>query len=298
LLLQYLFQCNCPVASEEARYPEQVDVIVPACRYVTTRLSPSGQLLYIREKRLWSTQAHLLDLQTNEKITSTLPDSDFYFLTDDLLYVSYRGEEYILNRTTGDQYPIQSFRALRPDAYANSDVNLKLLAEALRRGKYVFLINDNDTVIALASDFPASSDHSFITGWFDIPGFGADRVEQFLGENGIVYQFIPANFPGEVLSPDGRFVARADGIYLVETGQKIVEGYSSSRFFRPHSGKYFAVRGWTSDGTGVIYSKFLNPCLIETNFIILDDPACFIEVPQPVIKLKMPEEYLLSQKTP
>lgn len=48
LLLQYLFQCSCPSASEEARYPEQVDVVVPACRYVTTRLLPGGRFLYIR----------------------------------------------------------------------------------------------------------------------------------------------------------------------------------------------------------------------------------------------------------
>ena len=47
LLLQYLFQCSCSPASEEARYPEQVDVIVPACRNGGINLSPTGRLLYV-----------------------------------------------------------------------------------------------------------------------------------------------------------------------------------------------------------------------------------------------------------
>ena len=101
-----------------------------------------------------------------------------------------------------------------------------------------------------------------------------------------------------MVSPDGRFVARADGIYLVETGERIVEGYSASKFYRAYSRKYFKVRGWNYGGSGVIYSKFLNPCLIETSFFIFDDPACYYEVPQPVVILKMPEEYLLPQQRP
>jgi len=284
LLLQYLFQCGCSVASNEARYPEQVDVIVPACRYASTRLLPSGRLLYVQEKWFLYSSAYLLDLQTDKKITIALPKGPFYFLTDNLVYVS-SGEEYILDWANEKQYPIQKFVYSRPDAYVDGDANLRLLAEALHRAKYVFLINDIDTVVALASDFVVNPEHNFITDRFDIPGFGTNRMEQFLSENSIVYQSIPANFPGEAVSPDGRFIALHDGIYLVETNQKIVDAHPSR------------LRGWIYDSRRVIYSSD-GPCLIQTNFLIFDDTACFFEVPQPVLKLKVPEEYLLPAEIP
>jgi len=297
LLLQYFFQCSCPAASEEARYPDEMDVIVPACQHANSRLSPSGGLLYVRETESRPTSTYLLNLQTYEKIPFTLPESAFYFLTDDLLYVipHYGGNEYILNRITEEQYPIQEFTSLYSNAYINGNFNLGLLAEALRAAKDVFLISNN-IVVALAPDFPASSKHNFLVNRFDIPGRGSDRVEQFLQEYDIVYQTVSVSFPEEVVSQDGRFVARADGIYLVETGQKVVEGYSASRSYRAYSRKYFMVRGWTHDSTSVIYSKFLNPCLIETSGFFLDSPVCFYEVPQPVLKLKVPEKYLSPAK--
>jgi hypothetical protein len=301
LLLQYFFQCSCPAASEEARYPEEVDVIVPACHHVYSMLSPSGRLLSVKEEDSGSTSTYIMDLQTGEKIPFALPEkSGFYFLTDNLLYVSlaYGDPEYILDRTTGDRYSIQFFSSLRPDAYEGSDANLSLLAAALRQAKYVFFRDYDDSIIALDPDFPTSSENNFIIERFDIPGENPNRTEQFLKENNIAYQMILPDFPDEVVSRDERFVARPDGIYLVETGQKIVEGYSASRFYRAYSRKYFFARGWTYDGSAVIYSKFLNPCLIESGFLILDDPICIIEVPQPVIKLKVPEEYLLPKQTP
>ena len=279
LLLQYLFQCGCPPVSEEARYPEEVDVIVPACQNVSSKLSPSGRLLYIHEEQ--SAFTYMLNLQTGERMPFTLPEKGgFYFLTDNLLYVSLSyQEEYILDRITGDQYPVKRFSSLRPDAFVGGHANLSLLAEALREAKYVFFRDYDDTIVALDPDFPASTENNFVIDRFGIPDKNPNRTEQFLKENSIVYQTILPDFPEEVASPDRKFTARADGIYLVETGQKIVEGVSSS------------VRGWTNDSRGVIYSRFRDPCLIRTNFFIFDDYGCYFGVPQPVLKLKIPEEY-------
>jgi len=295
LLLQYLFQCNCPPASEETRYPDEVDVIVSACPQSRVRLSPSGRLLYVNEERSGIATTYLLNLQTMERIDVT--NQPFpSFLTDDLWFVESGIDDYIIDRITGKQYPIQKFVYSRPDAEINGETNLTLLAESLRQAEHVFLIGaSQDTVIALASDFRTYPEHNFLTNRFDIPDF---NMEQFLRENNIIYQTVIPDFPDEAVSRDGRFVARAEAIYLAETEQKIVEGYSPSRFYRAYSRKYFAVRGWTYDNAGVIYSKFLNPCLIETNFFILDAPGCFIEVSQPVLLLKVPEEYLLPTESP
>lgn len=278
LLLQYLFQCNCPPASEEARYPEQVDVIIPACSYDFSRLSPSGRFLYVREESQELTSAYLLDLETKERIEVTAqPFSSF--LTDDLWFVGSGLQAYVIDRVTGVQYPIQRFEYSHPDAVINGKTNLPLLAESLRQADQVFLVGTStDTAVALVSKFQTSPEQNFTADRFDIPDF---NMERFLQENNIAYQIVLPDFLDEAVSPNRKLIARSDGIYLIETGRKIVEGYSLS------------VRGWTYDGRGVIYSHALGRCLIRITFPFADDPMCFFRVPQPLLKLKVPEEYLL-----
>jgi hypothetical protein len=297
LLLQYLFQCNCPIASEEWRYPKRVDVIVSACEYIGSRLSPSGRLLLISEKANGGSTIYLLDLQSMERAhlsNQTYP----IFLTDDLWFLESGLEDTIIDRATGRQYPIQSFENWRENAYINGEPNIELLVAALWQAEYVFFDQmHNDTVIVLMFDFLTNPSDSFTFDRVHIPtGDFNNKVEQFLQVNNIIYQTIPEDFMEEAISPDGKLVARTDGIYIIETGQKIVNSYSIGGLFHPFSGKYLEVRGWSYDGTGVIYSKFRNPCLIE--MVMFGSLACFYEVTQPLIILKMPEEYFTSTQTP
>ena len=293
LLLQYLFQCSCPDLSAELRYPKEVDVIVPACRYWRSTLSPSGRLLYVQEKDGSSNSTYFLDLQTSEKMPFTLSEGSNHFITDNFVFHSHYGDdEYILDITTGNNYPIQNVTKLKPNIFSMGDVDPRLLLEALSKVDQIFLIDEIfQPVVAISLDFRTHPENSFVFDVLDFPGDEPDRVEQFLKEFKIVYNYVPADFPQEVLSPNGRFIARKDGIYLVETDQKIVDGFSPSGNYRDYSGRYFSVRGWSYDSSGAIYSKFLNPCLVEMG--ILDEVGCFIPVPQPLIKLKVPEEYLL-----
>ena len=269
LLLQYLFQCNCSAASTESRYPEKVDVVVSACRYGSSVLSPSGQLLYVEEGDFDFFPAYVLDLQTNEKVLSNLGEGSNYFLTDDLLFLSleyghegYEGGDYILDRTTGKQYPMQSFRSLRNDAFVNNQPNLELLAIELRDAKDVYLI-DNDTIVAFKLNFQTSPERSFYIDQKDLPGRDPNRAEQFLQENQIDYHVVWGLFQEDALSPDGRFIASMDGIYLAGSGERIVEAYALSGLFLSDTEKYFSVKGWFSDSSGVIYAKFQDPCLVE-----------------------------------
>ena len=71
LLLQYLFQCSCPPASEEARYPDEMDVIISACQQSYVELSPSGRLLAVHEEQAGLTSTYLLDLQSMERTEIT-----------------------------------------------------------------------------------------------------------------------------------------------------------------------------------------------------------------------------------
>jgi hypothetical protein len=276
LLLQHYFQCQCPAASEETRYPEEVDVIISACRESYVALSPSGRLLYVREKDF----SYLLDLQTSRRTdVSNQPYSTF--LTDDVGFIEYP-ESYIVDLTTGKQYPIQQFRYSRPDAQVNGDTDLLLLVEHLQQADKVYFIDDSDTVVALASDFRTNLKQNFIANKYDLPDF---RMEKFLQLNNITYRSITIRYPHEVLSPNGRLIARDNGIYLGETNQMIVKAPVSF------------VRGWTSDGHGVIYAVS-DRCLLQLALPMGDDSWCEIEVPQPVLLLNVPEEYLVSTQTP
>ena len=277
LLLQYLFQCNCPVASEEARYPREVEVIISACQSGYVELSPSGHLLYVRYKAL----TYLLDLQTRQRTDiSNQPSSSF--LTDSLGFIEDGITDYVIDRTTGKQYPIKAFRFWRENAYVNGKPNLEILISNLHQAEQVFLTPNYSTVVVLMPNFFADPEQSFTFDRSDFPQWGPHRIEQSLQENNIAYQTVLADFPHEVMSPDERFIARDDGIYLAETNQMIVKA--------PIPG----VRGWTYDGRGVIYTS--NRCLFYTSFP--GDGGCLKWVPQPVIKLKVPDEYLSSTQMP
>lgn len=292
LLLQYLFQCNCPPTSEEARYPQQVDIVVSACRYESSILSPSGRLLYVQEKGVGAASTYLLNLDTNRKTLFTLLDGSNYFLTDDLIFHSlYGDDEYILDITTSIRYPIQDVRQLRPSVYSMGKIDSNSLSKVLLQVDQIFLIDDAfEPTIALSSDFRIHPEKSFTLDAFDFAYSETDSVEQFLQQADLVYQKLPPRFSNEIQSPDGKFVARADGIYSIETGKQIVGRISSLRSW--------LVKGWTDDGSAVIYSQNIDPCVIETNFGFLDSYACYLKVPQPLVKLKVPGEYFISQETP
>jgi hypothetical protein len=262
-------QCNCPGFTQEFRYPKQADVVISACHLTYAELSPSGKLLYVKEDDL----AYLMDLQTGDRIdVSTQPYS--IFLTDDLGFIQYP-ESYLVDRTTGRQYPIKKFADWQ---------QLDVLAIALQKSQSVFFDEHNGTLMALAQDHRTQPEHNFYLSQFEFPGKNRDLMKQFLQQNSIIYQTINNDYPGEVLSSDRRLVARDDGIYLVENNKLIVPGIH--RLF---------VRGWLNDGTAAIYtSHSFEPCLLRLSIpIVGDDSWCEIRVPQPVIKLKVPEEYLL-----
>ena len=295
LFLQLIFQCGCPSSSNEFRYPDEVDVVIPACKYDEITMSPSGKTLYVNKKVVGKDVSYFWNLQTDEKFPFTIPDGSKYFLTDDVLFLrldygkGHEGGEYILDRVTGQQYPIQEFFFWSSNAKNNGEIDLDFLIKSLRGARDIFLLN-NDTVVALNENFAVHPELNFIVSAY-FPGREVERVEKFLQQNSITYSYVPYGYSHETMSPDSRFIARPDGVYLAETEQKIVEGFSSTGEFRPHSGRYFLVIGWMYDGSGVIYSKLGDICLIEIS--LYDGAGCFIKVPQPVLKLKVPQEYLI-----
>ncbi|MDP1614626.1 MAG: hypothetical protein Q8L68_02405 [Methylococcales bacterium] len=296
LMLQYLFQCGCPLNSAESRYPDRVDVIVSACpNNSIVRLSPSGRFLFLGKDELLSDGNYIINLHTGEKSNvSGLSKGTVYFLNDEIMFHMFYGiDEYLLNLATGEQHPIQEFKGLRSDAYINGYANPNVLVESLQESENVFLVDD-DIIVALASDFNLSNKNNFFVDRFDISGDSLERVEEFLLANNILFTHIPdyPEYLPEVVSPNGIFVAHDDGIYLAETKQKIVDGYPGYQSFFVYNGKYSSLYGWVYDSTGVIYANSFGQCLIRFGLPFMDGSECLIKVPQPVLKLKVPQEYL------
>jgi hypothetical protein len=97
--------CSCPAASEEARYPREVDVLVSACQDRLIELSPSGRYLDVNISRP-QPQRFLLDLATGD-VQDPPTHHAYTFITDDLLLVDPRSADpYLLARSTGQEMPI------------------------------------------------------------------------------------------------------------------------------------------------------------------------------------------------
>lgn len=275
--------------SEEWRYPTDIDVVVSACTYRSSILSQSGRLFYVREEKNGVVSSYLLNFETNEKRPLVLPNGSNYFLTDNLVFHSlYGDDEYVLDIDSGNIHLLQRFRY-----YVNGNLDTEKLVDELQKASSVFLIN-NDNILSLGVGFPNQFDSNFVIDRGDLPGRESDRLDNFLEDHNIVFtkivqDFVP-RYPNEVISPEGRFIAQGDGIHIVETGQQIA-GKGS-----PWIRGWGSVRGWTPNGSAVIYSYFLKPCVFQAPGF--DGTVCVLKVPQPVLKINMPEEYLLPASLP
>ena len=84
LLAQWVFQCQCPAASEAVRYAP-FRLVAPACSDPTVRVSPSGTYLLLTERAARPPVTVLVDVVTGPRIV--LPDATIstVFVTDTLL---------------------------------------------------------------------------------------------------------------------------------------------------------------------------------------------------------------------
>jgi len=280
LLLQYYFQCKCPSGSEKARYPKEVEILVSPCscpcNYHYVKLSPSGRFLYFYEDKSGDIKTSLLDLETGQQ-TPTQPITNF--VTDEIAY-TWKPRE-LIDISTQQQYPIQSFRDLQPNAYSDDMLNQQILVDTLKQAKKIYMV-DAGSIIVLMSESPTNMEKNFIFNILDEGNRLESPFDKFLADNSIRYTATLYDFATQAVSPDGRFIARNDGIYLATTDQKIVEGVP--RLF---------VRGWVSDSSGAIYTSMWDePCWPGSSIEGVYS-SCEFQVTQPVIKLKVPEMYMV-----
>lgn len=186
--LQYLLQCNCPSVSEEARYPENVDILFSACLdpiYYRASVSPSGRyaIVYVRRP---TTQKYLYDSKLD--VANPLnKEIGYIFLTDDLL-VSTGGDDgrtFSLYDLSG-----QRLSSLKRIPVSKVDHISPLLIEAIYKPYKVYVLFFK-LMIALSPDL-SSSDLNFVLDWsYSSNPYIKDEITDALLKNGIVVETVP-----------------------------------------------------------------------------------------------------------
>ena len=283
LLPQYLFRCAYPAASEAARYPAHVEVLISACKDARVIVSPGGQRMSVRVS---GQPMYMVDLETQRRVSLPVLDS-YSFVTDSLLMVKpeAKGEPiYLFDVNTLVQLPITDlYWSNTPTLADGRTLDPAVVLPLLQQADQVFLINNGILLIM--------QNHAYTINKFCLPSkdHSGEMAREFLELHHIPYAVSKQQYGAEGLpSFSGRFVFRQDGIYLDATGERIVENYHLS------ADDYFVAKGWVSDDRGVVIHKGAH--LLDLTWlgdpISLEPTGSYIYVPQPVLLLKVPEQYL------
>jgi hypothetical protein len=282
LALQYLFQCQCPPASERVRY-RPFTLLVSACRqpFLYDR-SPNGRMLVFTERRSPQT-IQLLDLETRQThaldVRGTKPT--LRFLTDHLLvarsFIGLERHYTLLDRSGTRRVALPSIKVWRdpldPPTLARLQQMDQVIALPVTAVSY--------ELVALGHDPFAHPEDNLVL----VPSEYDDRermLQQF-DAAGIAYHQLPlpvttGRVQGVPYAPSGRFWADHEGIALAATGERIV-ALGDTAFAPNRRG------GWVLDERAVIYQR-------GTRHVIdLGLAFHFFPVTHPLLLLEVPEEY-------
>jgi hypothetical protein len=280
--LQYAFQCQCPIEGEEARYPESIDVLFSACEDPgSVRLSPSGRYwqITLHDKR------YSYDYATDQLRPYSLPGPGF-FLTDEYIMTfepnsssHFKDHKHYLYSVGGEK--LLQFNL----AQINDDLSLDATTiRAFRDADKVYIFEGR--AVALAKDPLQNLAANYVLGDPDDGSLTAKQIEQILEQYGINYQ---VTTPGRI-SHNG--LMQSDdvrGIMLIANGKTLASNYN------PYNDLNCDLTAglWVYEDRGAIMSQrrmYLTGCStgrpIEVNAF---------EIPQPLLLLKVPPEYLSPQ---
>jgi hypothetical protein len=276
--LQYLLQCQCPTASEEARYTDNMDVLFSACENpLFLDDSPSGR--YIRVSLHGS--IFIYD-QQSDALSQSIQQGRVYFLTDDLIVFTKKSNnsepiEYILFDLNKDQQlTLELIPMDRNHAYNPAALTVFHKADKV----YVTGSHSAGLAVALAQDYLQHPESNFVFGRaIAVSPTPVEEITDILQSNGIDFELSMAR---NNVSHNGSYEFSGDDIVLVPSKQLI------SRVFNPDD--RFYGQAWAYEDKGVIYESPQGVYLIGRP----DRPLSLLlfRVPQPLLLLKVPIEYL------
>ena len=284
-ILQYVFQCQCPTESEEARYPENIDVLFSACDEPgSVRLSPSGRYWQIA----LNGKRYFYDYQTGQLRPDFLPGKA-YFLTDEYIAQLNSNGSLHFKDYTAYLYNFSGERLLQFNLLQiNHDLSLDTTTiNALRAASNVYVFQN--WAVVLAKDTLQNPTANYVLGAPDNRSLSIEEIEKVLQEYEFDYEIPSPNIASHngLMQSDHR-----RGIVLTATGQTIVPNYQPAN--NPYHLSITADQ-WVYDDRGTLWYNSSTPYLFPAG----PGPIVFQFGPkltQPILLLKIPLDYLTPQQ--
>lgn len=266
--------------------PPNTEVLVSACKQPVVQGIPGGDTLFVHEVR--TGKMYLLDLKTGEK--RKIPNDPFLlnrgiFLSSELALLegslvrpdnSNYLPHYILDLTNGERYELLDLDTLpRLEGGKFDPKNYAYIQSA----QYVFIHHSKNTLVALSADFRTNPNGRVIFSGFAIRTDNAEGLVKLIKNFGMDYEHLDLSTTrySDIISPNGKYVVRNDGIYFSGTYTSIINReYIGGRFM----GGYF--RGWYYDESAVVVQGG------GDYLITLPGTSTIYYVPSPILKLNLP----------
>lgn len=311
LWAHYWWQCQCGPEFEQSLYPDNVEIIVSACRDPRSAvISPDGRYMVVKLRDTSEEPEFiLLDLVNGqEKPFPYLPAyarADEMGFWTDTLFLAQEENSYLkikdeTNRLVQEYDNDFKLVDVTNDKILNLTV-LKDFSEALEafQGADRVLVRLGDSgwstepaALALAVDPTDKFAENYVLTYPKRRTFPESQLK-FFSENNINYEisdpcWVPASREKECVSHNSYFVVKYDEICTIG-GQPIT---SLIKKYRPLSTGVYGI-GWSHNDDG-FYMRLGRRYIIESGWIT---PAYF-PIPQPIVKLKVPEDYLQPTPSP
>ena len=284
LLVQALFQCNCPVASEQVRYAP-FRLVASACSDAWVRVSPSGTHLLITERAARPPVTRLVDVVSGSR--TVLPDATLstIFVTDTLI-INLRG----VKETT----LVDLLDPTRPPRRIERYQSWQLATDQHDEAGILYILRDERRLIFVPTAPTAPGFHLQSSSSVEPSDTWTTQSERTIVVTTGARRLTPSR-PTWVV--DGRGIFDRDTqTLLVATGRE-ARGWP----LRPWMARLpFQPIGWLAGDRSVIYQY-----VPERAFVIdLGSGAPFfsrlglIDVPQPILALDVPEELLRAMPAP
>jgi hypothetical protein len=284
-----LFWQEC--VKQDQQIPPNAELLISACTDPIVHGMPGGELLFVHEKK--TGEAYLLDLRTGEKRQVPnqpllLERRGIIFLNSELAWLTGQlspGDEgyrphYVLDLSDGQKYELIDLRWDFDTTLDNGDLNPDLLPY-FTEAEQVFISYEYNSIIALAPNFRQNPK---INSYFNQSSFGqgnrpenGELLVKLLKELEVDYEVVDVSLHYvEVPSPNGKYVAREDGIFFSDSDIPVIKDENIPL------GYIRGFNGWYYDESGIIFAQpnyyYMPQRLLLEQFFF----------PYPILKLNLP----------
>lgn len=315
LFMRSLWVCACPAKMEAAFYPPEVEIAFSACDNVSIQKITRDSYFFkvSGDDNYPLTETYFWQPTTDEKIPFYPPENEnlWVILNTDLVFIygntTFNNIPSRLYRPSDKQsVPIKYLDSsqLSPIYLPSGDVDPKAVQVLFSDSTQIFRNfghGATEQVIVLGPNWLTQPDKNFF--FYDIPS--SERAKTWV-QDVIEASHVPVIEPpsGPVISPNGRFLAKPEGIYEIATNKLVID-FSGLNIF-PCALKSCEVFGetirygpccWLSDSSAVFYQSTEYPLAelipwmakIKIPSFFAGAPIQYGGIVPPVLKVNVPQ---------